>query len=43
MHERAVLGPFVIDALRYAFTTARLSDAVLALQAVQDDPDLLFR
>ncbi|CUH89777.1 hypothetical protein PH5382_03730 [Phaeobacter sp. CECT 5382] len=40
-HE--VLGPFVVDALRYAFTTAQLSNAILAAQAIKDDPDLLFR
>ena len=40
-HE--VLGPFVIDALRDAFTATQLSDAVFATQAIQHDPDLLFR
>ncbi len=40
-HE--VLRPFVIDALGDALTTAQLSNAVLAAQPVQDDPDLLFR
>jgi hypothetical protein len=33
LHE--VLGPFVIDALRDAFTAAQLSDAVFAPQAVR--------
>ena len=36
------LGPFVINALRYALMAAQLRNAVLAVQAIQHDPDLLF-
>jgi hypothetical protein len=39
-HE--VLRPFVVDALGNALTAAQLSNAILAPQAIQDDPDLLF-
>ena len=39
-HE--VLRPFVVDALRDPLTTTQLSNAILAPQAIQDDPDLLF-
>ena len=35
--------PFVVNALRDALTTAEFGNAILAAQAVQDDPDLLFR
>ena len=40
---RGLLGPAVIQALGNALAAAQLRDAVLALQAVQNDPDLLFR
>ena len=40
-HE--VHGPFVVNALRYAFTTAQLTNADFATQAIQHDYDLLFR
>ena len=40
-HE--VLRPFVVNALRDALTAAQFSDAILAPQPVQHDPDLLFR
>lgn len=40
-HE--VLGPLVMGALGNALTAAQLSDAVFAAQAIQDDPDLIFR
>ena len=39
-HE--VVGPFIADALRYAFTRAKLSVSVFPAQAVQNKPDLLF-
>lgn len=39
-HE--VLRPLVVDALRDAFTTTQLGNAVFATKAVQDYPDLLF-
>ena len=35
-------GPAVIQALSDAFAAAQFRNAVLALQAVQHDPDLLF-
>ena len=38
-----LLGPAVIQALRYALSPTQLGNAVFALQAVQHDPDLLFR
>jgi len=38
-----LLRPSVIEALRYAFTAAQLGNAGLTSQAVQHDPDLLFR
>src|SRR6476646_9413669 len=37
-----LLGPAVVEALGDALAAAQLSDADLAAQAVQDDPDLLF-
>ena len=37
-----LLGPRVIKALGDTFTTAKLGDAGLAAQAVQNYPDLLF-
>lgn len=36
------LRTFVVDALRYAFMSAKLSNAVFPAQAVQDIADLLF-
>jgi len=39
-HE--VIGPFEIGALRYPLAAAELGNAVLAAQAIQHDPDLLF-
>src|SRR3954469_465083 len=38
-----LLRPSVIEALGYAFTAAQLGNAGLAAQAVENDPDLLFR
>src|SRR5665213_2911856 len=40
LHE--LLGPGVIQALGDAFLAAQLGDAVLAAQAVQNDPDLVL-
>src|SRR5665213_2427859 len=40
LHE--LLGPGVIQALGNAFPAAQLGDAVLAAQAVQNDPDLVL-
>jgi hypothetical protein len=41
-HE--ILRPLVVlDALRYPLTTAELNDAVFPSQAIQHDPDLIFR
>ena len=40
---RELLGPSVIQALRNAYLAAQLSNAVFATQAVQHDPDLVFR
>ena len=37
-----LLGPAVIQALGNALTAAQLGNAVLALEAIQHDPDLLF-
>lgn len=37
-----VFGSLVVEALRYAFTAAQLSNTVLAAQAIQHDLDLLF-
>jgi hypothetical protein len=37
-----LLGPGIIQALGYAFASAELSDAVIAAQPHQHDPDLLF-
>jgi hypothetical protein len=42
MHCRAALRPFAIATLRNTLTAAQLSNVVLAAQAVQHDPDLLF-
>jgi hypothetical protein len=39
LHEG--FGPFAVNALRDALTAAQLSDAILAPQPVQHDPDLL--
>jgi hypothetical protein len=36
------LGPAIVQALGNAFATAQLGNAVLALQAVQHDPDFLL-
>ena len=36
-----VLGPFVIQALRYTFSSAQLGYAVLAAQSIQHNADLL--
>ena len=41
LHE--VLGPFVVDALRYPFAATELSNAVFPTQPNQHDPDLFFR
>ena len=40
-HE--VFRPLVIDALRDALSTAKLSNTVLTTQTIQHDPDLLIR
>jgi hypothetical protein len=40
-HE--VYWPFVIDALENPLPAAQISNAVLATQTIQHDPDLLFR
>src|SRR5579863_3489836 len=37
-----LLGPPVVEVLRYAFLAAELGDAVLAAQAFEHDADLLF-
>ena len=37
------LRPAVVEALCNALTPTQLSNAVFPLQAVKDDPDLLFR
>ena len=38
----AAFGPFVIQALRYAFLSAKFCDAFFAAQAVQHNADLLL-
>ena len=40
-HE--VLRPLVINALGYPLSATQLGNAVLTTQAIQNDPDLLFR
>ena len=39
---KELLRPGVVQALGNAFSSAEFSDTVLASQAIQDNPDLLF-
>jgi hypothetical protein len=38
-----ILGPLVVDALRYSLSATQFGNAVLTAQPIQYDPDLLFR